>query len=310
MTSPVAYAQRYLDLTIPAVAGGADLATGIRVSKYLLGLKAAQTDFRAKLLRKLKKDLAAGRKKDPGYAIRIRVRTGVGDEERPYTEVTSKENDPLWMLIRYPFAGKGSPEGIQAALQLAATDGPGEKAIVSAGKLQEACDQLLGVDCNGFVGSFLRFGHRATPWWSLAPTANTVSPNDLISSIWSKVPGSERRSPAEVDPNDLNLLVLVDSAGKVIPGGKPPHGHIAVSEPGRSMSTKWTSADLKVPRGTLVPAIFVVESTGAKQKNGANGLVTSWYHYVSHPRLGKQGVFLVHRGLNGKTMSVRIKALS
>ena len=83
MTSPVAYAQRYLDLTIPAVTGGADLATGIRVSKYLLGLKAAQTDFRAKLLRKLKKDLAAGRKKDPGYAIRIRVRTGAGHEERP-----------------------------------------------------------------------------------------------------------------------------------------------------------------------------------------------------------------------------------
>lgn len=309
MTSPVAYAQRYLDLTIPAVDGGADLATGIRVGKYLLGLKAAQTDFRAKLVRKLKKDLAAGRKKDPGYAIRIRVRTGGGDEERRYTEVTSKENDPLWMLIRYPFAGKGSPEGIQAALQLAATDGPGEKAIVSAGKLQEVCDQLLGVDCNGFVGSFLRFGHQATPWWSLAPTANTVSPNDLISNIWNKVPGVERKAPAEVDPNDLNLLVLVDSAGKVIPGGKPPHGHIAISEPGRSMSTAWTSADLKVPRGTLVPAISVVESTAARQKNGANGLATSWYHYVSHPRLGKLGVFLVHRGLNGKTMAVRIKAL-
>lgn len=76
MTSPVAYAQRYLDLTIPAVAGGADLATGIRVSKYLLGLKAAQTDFRAKLLRKLKKDLAAGRKKDPGYSAPVRYPPG------------------------------------------------------------------------------------------------------------------------------------------------------------------------------------------------------------------------------------------
>ncbi len=309
MISPIAYAQRYLDLTVPAIDGSADLATGIRVSKYLLGLKTAQTDFRAKLLRKLKKDLAAGRKEEPSYAIRIRVKTGAGYEERRYTEVTSKENDPLWMLIRYPFAGKGSPEGIQAALQLAATDGPGEKAIASAGKLQDLCDELLGVDCNGFVGSFLRFSHQATPWWSLAPSANTVSANDLISNIWKKLPGTERKDPIEVDSHDLNLLVLVDAAGKVIPGGKPPHGHIAISEPGRSMSTKWTSAGLKVPRGTLVPAISVVESTGAKQKNGANGLVTSWYHYVSHPRLGKQGVFLVHRGLNGKTMPVRIKAL-
>jgi hypothetical protein len=310
MNSPVAYAQRYLDLSIPRVDTGADLATRLRVSKYLLGLKSAQSDFRAKLLRKLKKDLAAGRAKQPGYAIRVRVRTATDDEERRYTEVTSKENDPLWMLIRYPFAGKGSPEGIQAALQLAATDGPGEKALVAAGKLQETCDQLLGVDCNGFVGSFLRFGHQATPWWNLASTANTVSANDLISTIWRKASGVERKSPAEVDPKDLNLLVLVDSAGKVIPGGKPPHGHIAISEPGRSTSTKWTAAGLRVPRGTMVPAILVTESTGAKQKNGENGVVTSWYHYVSHPRLGKQGVFLVHRGLNGKTMAVRIKALS
>jgi hypothetical protein len=76
------------------------------------------------------------------------------------------------------------------------------------------------------------------------------------------------------------------------------------------MSTKWTASGLGVPRGTTVPAMLVTESTGAKQKNGENGLVTSWYHYVSHPRLGKQGVFLVHRGVNGKTMAVRIKALS
>lgn len=309
MTSPVAYAQRYLSLTVPALQTGADLATGLRVSKYLLGLKSAQTNFRASLLRKLKKDLAAGKKTDPDYAIRIRVHTGAGYEERRYAAVAAKDTDPLWMLIRYPFAGKGSPEGIQAALQLAAADGPGAKALVAADRLQDVCDELLGVDCNGFVGSAVRFGLQATPWWDLTPRQSVVSANDLISNIWKKIPGVERRRPDEVDPADVNVLVLVDAAGKVIPGGKAPHGHIAISEPGRSMSTAWTAGGLSVPKGTSVPAICVVESTGAKQANGANGLVTSWYHYAAHPRLGAQGVFVVHRGVNGKTMPVRIKAV-
>jgi hypothetical protein len=116
MTSPVAYAQRYLDLDHSRSRRRSRSGHRHPGQQVPPRIEARADGLPGELLRKLKKDLVAGRKKDPGYAIKIRVRTDAGNEERPYTEVTSKENDPLWMLIRYPFAGKGSPEGIQAAL--------------------------------------------------------------------------------------------------------------------------------------------------------------------------------------------------
>ena len=148
------------------------------------------------------------------------------------------------------------------------------------------------------------------PWSDLTPSADLVSPNDLISSIWSKAPGTVRNSAAEVDANDTNLLVLVDSAGQIIPGGRPPHGHIMISQPGELNTTIWDKPNLGVEAGTEVPAICVTESTGAKKSwDGTNGLARSWYHYVDDPHLKNKGVILVERGVNGSTMRVKIKAL-
>jgi hypothetical protein len=310
MSTPVEYYERYLNLSIPDPNGETDLATNISVSKYLLGLHDAQTNARVALLRKIQKDVEAGRRADSTYKIRVAANTGNGREVAEFSNITTETNDPLWMLIRYPFAGKGSPEGIQAVLQLACTDGPGAPALVSPDNLQRYCDELLGVDCNGFVGSFLRHEHQGVPWSDLTPRDDAVSPNNLISDIWSKAPGTVRTSAAEVDANDTHLLVLVDAAGEVIPGGKPPHGHIMISQPGESMTTSWTKGNLGVASGTQVPAICVTESTGAKKSDGTNGLARSWYHYVDDPRLKNKGVLLVDRGVNGTTMRVKIKALN
>jgi len=309
MSTPVDYYQRYMDLSVPDPANGGDLATNISVGKYLLGLKDEQTNARVALLRKLQKDLQAGKQHDSNYKIKVVANTDSGREEAEFSTITTQENDPLWMLIRYPYAGKGSPEGIQAVLQLVATDGPGQKALVSPDKLQEYCDDLLGVDCNGFVGSFIRNELQGVPWSDLTPKDDAVSPNNLITSIWSDAPGTVLKSAAEVDADNTHLLVLVDANGDVIPGGKPPHGHIMISQPGESLTTAWTKPNLGVPVGTDVPAICVTESTGAKKADGTNGLARSWYHYVDDPRLKNKGVLLVDRGLNGTTMRVKIKAL-
>lgn len=311
MATPVEYYQRYLNLSVPDPNNGSDIAVNISVSKYLLGLHESQKNARVALLRKIKKDLEAGKEADAGYKIRVAANTENGREVAEFSSInTRQENDPLFMLIRYPFAGKGSPEGIQAALQLAATDGPGESAIVSPANLQGYCDDLLGVDCSGFVGSFIRHEVQGAPWSDLTPSADLVSPNELISSIWSKAPGTVRNSAAEVDANDTNLLVLVDSAGQIIPGGRPPHGHIMISQPGELNTTIWDKPTLGVEAGTEVPAICVTESTGAKKSwDGTNGLAKSWYHYVDDPRLKNKGVILVERGVNGSTMRVKIKAL-
>ena len=309
MATPVEYYERYLNLSVPAADGAADLANNISVSKYLLGLKDEQTNARVALLKKIQKDLAAGKQADSSYKIRIQADNGNGREVAEFSSITTQENDPLWMLIRYPYAGKGSPQGIQAVLQLVASDGPGQKALVSPDRLQEYCDDLLGVDCNGFVGSFIRHELQGVPWSDLTPKAGTVSPNNLITSIWNDAPGTVLRSAADVDPANMHVLVLVDNQGTVIPGGHPPHGHIMISQPGESTTTTWTSSNLGVPSGTEVPAICVTESTGAKKADGTNGLARSWYHYVDDPHLKNKGVLLVHRGVNGTTMRVKIKAL-
>src|SRR5688572_1970528 len=176
MSSPVEYYERYLNLSIPDPHGEGDLATKISVGKYLLGLHDAQTNARVALLRKIQKDLEAERKTDSGAKIRVVANTASGREDAEFSNITTQEHDPLWMLIRYPFAGKGSPEGIQAILQLASMDGPGAPALVSPDNFQQYCDELLGVDCNGFVGSFLRHEHQGVPWSDLKPRSDAVSP--------------------------------------------------------------------------------------------------------------------------------------
>lgn len=309
MATPVDYYQRYLNVSVPDPGSDSDLATNISVNKYLLGLKDAQTNARVALLRKVQKDLQAGKQQDRNYKIRVVANTDNGREVAEFSTLTTKENDPLWMLLRYPYAGKGSPEGIQAVLQLAASDGPGQAALVSPDNLQQYCDDLLGVDCNGFVGSFIRHELQGVPWSDLTPKDDAVSANNLITSIWSDAPGTVLQSAEELDPNRTNLLVLVDTNGDVVPGGKPPHGHIMISQPGESLTTSWSKSNLGVPSGTEVPAICVTESTGAKKADGTRGLSRSWYHYVDDPRLKNKGVLLVDRGLNGTTMRVKVKAL-
>ncbi len=309
MISPVEYLESYRDITVADPTTGNDIATGISVGKYLLGLKDAQTNARVALLRKIQKDLAAGKAADADYKIRVTVNTSRGWENAEFDTISSSvKDDPLWMLVRFPFAGKGSPEGIQAALQLAATDGPGGGAIVQPDRLQEYCDDLLGVDCNGFVGSYIRNEMQSADWRDLSDTSAT-RPDNLISSIWNDTPGTMMRSASDIDPERTNLLVLVDDSGNVIPGGKTPHGHIMISQPGEYTTTLWAKTNLGSAKGTEVPAICVTESTGAKKADGTNGLSRSWYHYIDHPQLKSKGVLLVDRGVNGSTMKVKVKAL-
>lgn len=308
---PLDYLHRYEAITVFEPSGLALMGTGIKLKRYLLGTKQKNVDERVRLLRKIQADFRAGKKKDPAYQLTVRVQSRWGVEVKTYADITTDENDPLWTLIRYCYVGKGSPEGIQIALQLAASDGPGGKALIDPNDMQKYCDEFFGLDCNGFVGNYLRDGVQGRLWWD-APVNNDktgISPDDLIPDIWNKAIGIERTSAAAINPADLNLLVLVDDKGEIVRGGdvnKP--GHIMISQPGESTSTQWTKTNLGV-QGQAVPAIRVAESTGARQHDGGNGLSDTWYHYVEDPRLKHKGVFLVDRGLGNQTMRVRIKAM-
>ena len=305
MLSPAQYFDRYRSITVPAVDGD-DLATSLHVDHYRLGAPQPAIDERYKLGKKVEKDLAIRRKTDPQAGVRVRVDTSTGREDREFPTFSMKSEDQLWALIRYPYVGKGSPESIQVALQLAAVDLPGSPPFVRPEAFQSYCDKWLGLDCNGFVGNFLRHEHAAIPWWDVTSTGG-IEPDDKISDIWTKFEGEVRESADAINPDDLNLLVMVDAAGKIVPGGVAgAYGHIGISGPGESSSVPGLKGKLPGAGDDAVPAICVVESTAAKKADGNNGLARSFYAYVENP--AQPGVFRFHRGVNGGLISMRVKA--
>jgi hypothetical protein len=307
--STVDYYFRFHNITVPSADGTADLATSISVDRYRLGAGQAFIDERFRVGKKIERDLRIRRQSDPNDNIKVWVSTVAGYEEREFSSFGTIGNDPLWALIRYPYVGKGSPEAIQVALQLAAVDLPDSPAIVTPDDFQSYCDKWFGLDCNGFVGNYLRHEYLSIPWWDTNTTKGEIEPNNLISDIWNKFPGTVRNSSAEIDYSDLNLLVMVDQSGKIIPGGSGPFGHIAISGPGDGATIDGLKEKVPGAGDDGIPAICVVESTGAiEAADGKTGLARSYYAYVDHPQL--PGVFRMHRGLNGSLINVRVKGLA
>lgn len=308
MQTPADYAARYESLTVPSADGSADLATGISLDRYLLGVRKGGFDERVRLAQKVQKDLAIRRKTDKSAKITIRVDTPDGIAERSYDGLNHKDaSDQLWRLLSYPYVGKGSPEGVQALLQLASAELPGSPAMVKPANFQTYCDSWLGLDCNGLVGNYLRHVRGAIDWWDVTTTDSKVSPNNLITDIWNGFDGEVRASADEVDFNDLNLLVMVNKAtGKIIPGGSTGAGHIMISQPKEFEFELGLKKLLGVPDTQEVPGILVLESTAAKDNaDQESGLAKSFYAYVDQAKL--KGVMRVRRGLNGTALSVRIK---
>lgn len=307
MQTPADYFDRYHNLAVPSPDGSGDLATGISVDRYRLGAGQAHINERARVGRKVQKDLAIRRKSDPTAGITVRVHAPDGDDEHTFDELKFTDDNQLWALLRYPYVGKGSPEAIQVLLQLASVALPGSPAIVEPAAFQAYCDRWLGLDCNGLVGNYLRHVREGIAWSDVTATKAGVSPNNNIKTMWDSLDGEVRSAAEQVDFNDLNLLVLVDKSGKIIPGGSSGYGHIMISQPREIEFETGLKATLGVADDEAVPGILVIESTGAGDAadSGRNGLVKSFYAYADHKP--QKGVIRVRRGFNGKAINVRIK---
>ena len=309
MQTPADYAARFESITVPSPDGGVDVASGIRVDRYLLGVRPGGFDERVRLSQKIQKDLALRRKTDKTATIVIRIDTPGGIEERSYDGLNHKlASDQLWKLLSYPYVGKGSPEGIQAILQLASVELPGSPALVKPANFQTYCETWLGLDCNGLVGNYLRHIWQGIPWSDVTTTASGVSPNNDIKAIWDGFDGTERTAAADVNFRELNLLVMVDKVtGKIVPGGPGGvSGHIMISQPREVEYDTGLKSILGVPDDREVPGLIVLESTAARDvADGRSGLAKSAYAYADHPKL--KDVLKVRRGLDNSPLNVRIK---
>jgi hypothetical protein len=231
---------------------------------------------------KQKKSLELRVKNIWGYEVFMRFKTW--DELRP-----------LLPRATQAFSGKGSPEDVQLTLQLAARCG-----VVAPGGLQHYCDERvdtnyprLGLDCNGFVGNYLRYRNSETLWSYIDPvSSSTIINGDMgINSIVTRLGTQPVTNEDDMFTPRMHVLAMVNNAGTVIDGGFGPVGHIMIFE--QINSGKKQSVFPPIPKEYLkgkylwysgveaTPAVGLSRIAYAILKIAANGVATVWRSEVN-----------------------------
>ena len=293
--SPSAFAKLYRNLAVVNPAGAATFAKAavgwsipeaassalqlikvVDLSEYVL-LKpgsSAHLDARYELLTKLQHDFA----KKKSVSVTVMTIDG-GAETRTFTSMTPELSE----LVRYPFVGKGSPEAAQVALQLASFYGLTKD-------FQTYCDTNLGLDCNGFVGNYLRRVVNREDW-DEAENKNGIGPNALIDSIMRLLPGTFVTRIEDIKATNTYVIALAHENGKIVTehSGKK-FGHIGISDFTKGSPTPIgkpsSSTSASTPTKPAEVPIWVVESTGGK------GLTEGWWRIRS---VNKNSAFSIHR---------------
>lgn len=172
------------------------------------------------------------------------------------------ENEFAQMLPRavQAFSGKGSREDVQLTLQLAARCG-----VAAPGTLQNYCDERvdaryprLGLDCNGFVGNYLRYRNSDKQWIYIDPvSSSTVFNGDMsIGRIAELLRSQAVRNEEEMFNRRMFVLAMVNNAGHVIDGGFGPVGHIMILDAINSLTKQLASSPVPKPyRGNKVSLV-------------------------------------------------------
>jgi hypothetical protein len=114
------------------------------------------------------------------------------------------------------------------------------------------------LDCNGFVGNYLRYRNSETKWNSYDPVSSkTIINGDMgINSIVTKVAPEPVKSVDEMLAPRMHVLGMVDKAGNVIDGGFGPIGHIMVHSSPQLGPTGSLAADPETISWQTIPVLF------------------------------------------------------
>lgn len=285
--TPLNYAQFYQALPVPIVNEKNEIARWetVRVSQYRLAVRtskepetydAATTAALSEFQNKFKP--FAG--KAAGEVFKVFVKHY--DDSVETLTFNQSQNNKLRRLATRALWGKGTPEEAQITLQLAV-----RFKLIAEDGLQKYCDDgRIGLDCNGFVGTYMR-----------DVLGLNVSENSLINNLYQA--GRPVKKIEEVNGLNLFVMGLVDAGNQVIAqfsGGS--QGHVVITTPtGFSAIGQYG--------GKFYPAVRVVESTGGR------GLIESDYLLLSVDKANnvETGVFNVFRGSKQQRMRVRISRL-
>jgi hypothetical protein len=312
--SPLQYADKYRNLEVylytdaqAKAATGGGLPPGgswhtVNVDSYRLGLKKAWQSTQNSI--EVFKSKVRPHLNEKHESITVWVKTIGGD----LVSKTYTDRYALAENVNDPFYGKGSPEEVQVVLQLAVRYG-----VFPIEKVQIYCDNgNIGLDCNGFVGNYLRHVVQGLPWDSDARSKEEKKTEFDANTLIKNIMGfSGRTTPVKSleeiaqHPHAVYLLGMAHENGILHDQGRNAdgsvsHGHIMISEPG----ALWDRKDVVVPGVGKVPAAIemqVIESTGG------DGLVDSTYFLYGG---NKFHAFTAHRGVKNARMTVRVARLN
>jgi hypothetical protein len=313
--TPLQYAKNYWEMQVPIVDDTTEKVkewVTVRVDSYRLKAdEAAMRDFMDKARPRV--DQKVGNR-TVSESLTVFVKTSQGkDETKTYADKFTLADN-----AKDPFQGKGSPEDVQVTLQLAVRFGVIQPATKAA--IQAYCDtDHLGLDCNGFIGNYIRHGLQKEPW-DIDPHGNNavIEANSSINQIMSFCTPVSSLEEIVRAPNRSYVLALVDAGtGRIRDYGDSPVGHIMITEPGPVLYRPWQAwaGGFGGVNYNNVLSRRVVESTGkhemvaSLQRSGFEGLVTSEYLLLAEDKRRHFTIFTVHRGSKAKTVQVRIAAV-
>jgi hypothetical protein len=266
--TPRQYKEEYLNLSVP-VRDSKDVVKNVpvRVDQYRLASMNFQEKAKDALLSEIM-ELKGSIDVDPG------------------TGWVSTDRASLMKIFQLPFLGKGAPEHCQIVLQLAAQWNlklpSGKKIDNDQVKLQQYAKEYLGLDCNGFVGSYIWHEKKGNPW-AQPNTSTAPGPNVTINKYFP----DKRNDPRFVtdwdamDISKVYIMGLVDGNGDIVPSiSGNDVGHIVITEPNQQRDSGDGHKD-----------VMVLESTGGL-KDFPRGLSENWYRFKNV----KNGVFTIDRG--------------
>lgn len=259
MPTPLDFASKYREMNVAL----ADGSVKLRIDRYYTGAWDKEGD----------------RVADDGFAYFVKQKTLTLTINGQPVKLTDAEK--FRKSLHYAFEGKGSPEDIQVAAQMAVL-----QKRTTRDNLQTYCDAHMGLDCNGFVGNYLWYGRGNRTWPDDMPGKDD-GPNALIDQIlFTQTKPVE--SLDKLQAAHLNVFGLLNNSNRVVPRDGAEHAHITISEPGRFTPTSFVTnsfGGLDPAQQSIYghPAVWCVESTGPQH---AVGLKDAWYALVE-ARAGK-----------------------
>lgn len=250
-------------------------------------------------------DAAVGSRVGPKKPVTVWVQ--LADDTGTTQSRTFHNHHELAAVALKGFMGKGNPEDVQATLQLAVRAN-----LAKPETLQAWCDSNdIGLDCNGFIGNYLRHVIFGKDWFDEPATQKqdlTEASANMSIELAMRRPVGHLMTTIQDLVNHSQGIILIAKCGEdgvVHDRFAKGVGHIMISNPNSARPAFFQHLP-GMPGKTgdrfVTLALDVIESTGGM------GLKDTTYH-ILEPRLKPKGAWTIFRGSKNETMLVKMARL-